>query len=202
MLASNDLESLVRKCIAGDGRAWSELVEQFQNLVYSVSRRMRLTEEDAGDVFQTTFLALFRNLDRIESVATLPKWLTVTATRESYRLMNSRYAKTTTNQGDTDLDAVLADEDHCVEEQIELAATGEALRQGLERLKEKCRELLTMLYIEEDVSYQEVSDRLSLPMGSIGPTRARCLDKLRSILAKDSFFSEMYQDKSNAALPV
>ncbi len=202
MLASNDLESLVRKCIAGDGRAWSELVDQFQNLVYSVPRRMRLSEEDAGDVFQTTFLALFRNLDRIESVATIPKWLTVTATRESYRLMNSRYARSTANLGETDLDAVLADEDHNVEEQLALAATGEALREGLARLQDKCRELLTLLYIEEDTSYQDISDRLLLPMGSIGPTRARCLDKLRSILAKDSFFSEMYQDKSEAALPV
>jgi RNA polymerase sigma factor (sigma-70 family) len=163
---------------------------------------MGLSEDDAADVFQATFLALYRNLDRIEAVATLPKWLTVTATRESYRLMNSRHTKYTANLGETDLDTFLADEDHSVEDQLLLAATGEALRQGLEKLQARCRELLTMLYVEEDISYQAISDRLSLPMGSIGPTRARCLDKLRSLIVKDSFFSEMYQEKSEAALPV
>src|SRR4051812_20536767 len=86
LVRTDDLDDLVQRCIKRDAQAWSRLVERFQNLVYSIPRRYGLNEEDAADVFQTTFQALLRNLDKIEAARTLPKWLSVTASRESLRV--------------------------------------------------------------------------------------------------------------------
>ncbi|MFI5385098.1 MAG: RNA polymerase sigma factor, partial [Fimbriimonadales bacterium] len=80
------MDDLVRRCLKRDHEAWSRLIGRFQGLVYSIPKRYGLSEEDASDVFQTTFQALLRNLDRIEDAKVLPKWLAVTASRESLRL--------------------------------------------------------------------------------------------------------------------
>src|SRR5699024_5381877 len=92
---TTDLEILVAKCRRKDSRAWGQFVEQFQNLVYSIPRRYGLSSDDCNDVFQSTFQALVNHLDRIESPATLPRWLAVTASRESLRII--RISKKTTN---------------------------------------------------------------------------------------------------------
>ena len=80
-----DVARLLEACKRGDQQAWSRLVEQYSNLVYSVPSRMKLNADDCSDVFQATFLALSSSLDRIEHAVALPKWLAVTASREALR---------------------------------------------------------------------------------------------------------------------
>jgi RNA polymerase sigma factor (sigma-70 family) len=179
---------LVRRCQQGDGRAWAKLVDRFSSLVYSIPRRMRLTEDDCADVFQSTFAQLHKSLDRIEQPETLGKWLSVTASRQALRLIRLNRSRQTVDLEDRSLDEVLADEEAKIDEHVFLSQRAETVRLGMEALKERCRQLLQALYLESEPSYEEISERLGMPIGSIGPTRARCLEKLRSILSKAEFF--------------
>lgn len=195
----HEIGTLLRRCREGDHVAWKRLVDRFQGLVYSIAKRTGLSTDDCADVFQSTFVALHKNLDRLEEPAALPKWIAVTASRESLRLkrVNSR-ATTKTSEHQT-LDELVADEEDLADQAAIQALESELLHQSVSELAEKCRELLSLLYFADDVSYQEVSEKTGLAMGSIGPTRARCIEKLRTIVARKGFFNEStYQDKAAA----
>ncbi len=169
----------LRHAIRGDERAWGKLVNEFQGLVYSIARRARLSDSDCDDVFQATFLALFRNLDKLSDAQTLPKWISVTAARESYRL--SRLAAKTSSQ--ESLDQMIASEEAQADTLAEEAIETESLHRALKELGGRCEPLLKMLYFEEQ-PYNMIVEKLGIAVGSIGPTRARCLEKLRKIFAK------------------
>lgn len=168
----------------GDARSWDALVEHFQNLVYSVARRTGLDQNDASDVFQFTFVALYKNLDRIENPDTLAKWLAVTATRESLKIkrVSARYVQES-EDGPT-LEEVVADEEHSAETQAAAAAEADYWRIAVKRLGGRCEQLLGALYFD-DRSYEEITEQIGIPMGAIGPTRARCLEKLRKMYQAD-----------------
>jgi RNA polymerase sigma factor (sigma-70 family) len=196
-----DVTRLLEACKRGDQQAWSRLVEQYSNLVYSVPSRMKLNADDCADVFQATFLALSGSLERIEHAVALPKWLAVTASREALRLKrtNARYGRDTSFD-ELDLDSLVAKEDRAADESAAQSLDVEAIRSGLARLPERCRELLEFLFLDEEPTYQEISEKVGIPVGAIGPTRSRCLQKLRRILAQRGFFAEqMYSDQSNEA---
>ncbi len=125
-----DLALLVERCQKGDRAAWDRLVSRFSDYVYSIPRRYRLSEEDCGDVFQSTFQSLYTNLDRLESPNAVPKWLAVTAARASLhviRVSNSRLENPTEQ---SDLDSILADEDASAEAAAVEASDADALRTG------------------------------------------------------------------------
>jgi len=181
---------LIERCRRQDAQAWSELVDRFQALVYSVARRHGLQTDDAEDVFVTTFQNLLRSIDRIESGAALPRWLAVTASRESLKLIRIS-ARTTDLDGDgMTLDEIVADEEIRAEQSAIEADEAFRLRSALEKIGDRCRELLRMLYFEGDPSYQEIGTTLGMPVGAIGPTRARCIDKLRAVLKTEGFFEQ------------
>ncbi|HVL39831.1 MAG TPA: sigma-70 family RNA polymerase sigma factor [Fimbriimonadaceae bacterium] len=186
-----DLERLLLRIRQGDDRAWSDLVRQFQALVYSIPKRMGLSEDDCADVFQATFLALYRSIDRIESPKTLPKWLGVTAGREALRLkrVSGRYVQESAEEGRS-LEEVLTSEERSAEDMATSQSESHVVRQALSTLGGRCKDLLDLLYQEEEVPYAEISSRLGMPVGAIGPTRARCLEKLRHILAREGMFEE------------
>ena len=173
----------------GDARSWDALVDHFQNLVYSVARRTGLDANDASDVFQLTFVALYKNLDRIENPETLAKWLSVTASRESLKLkrVSARYVHE--QEDGPSLDDTLADEEDSAERQATDAVEAEYWRLAVQRLGGRCEQLLSALYFDER-SYEEITADLGIPMGAIGPTRARCLEKLK----------KMYQAEHKEAL--
>lgn len=185
---TDDLETLVKRCLNRDHEAWSLLVDRFQNLVYSIPRRYGLSDDDASDVFQVTFQALLRNLDRIEEPRTLPKWLAVAAARESLRVKRISGRSLSAEERGLDLDALVDSESVAADENAVAAERADAVRRLTSDLKERCRDLLTMLYLEDDPSYQEISEKLGVPIGAIGPTRARCLEKLRKKLEEAGFF--------------
>ena len=181
---SDDLPKLVDRARRGDSHAWAQLVDRFQNLVYSIARRTGLNSDDAGDVFQATFLALYKNLDRIEQPETLPKWISVTAARESLKLKrnSARYVDDPALMDR--LDDVLADEEASAETLAIDAEDADYWRKALVELGGRCEQLLSALYLEER-SYEEITDTLGMPTGAIGPTRSRCLEKLRKLYQRD-----------------
>jgi hypothetical protein len=191
-----DLEILVRKCKAKDSAAWGQLVERFQALVWSSIYRIGLRNEDAEDTFQKVFLILYKNLDRIDSARALPKWLSTTAAREAIRLQKQNRDKATTALDAIDnLDEMLASEDILIEEVAIAAAQSDIIRKVISRLPGKCPQLLSMLYSDEENSYEDVKTQLGIPPGSIGPTRSRCIERLRQALISSNLLeSELNQD--------
>ena len=180
----SELDRLLERSRRGDADAWGTLVERLQALVYSVPRRYRLGEDDAADVFAVTFAALHRNLDRIESGRALPRWLATTAARESLRLR--RLAERTTSE--VALDEIVAGEDADAEREAVRADDAHRVRTAMARMASRCRDLLSALYSDDDAAYVDVAARLGIPVGAIGPTRARCLEKLRKSMEAEGFF--------------
>lgn len=183
-------ESLVHRCRAGDQAAWVALVERFQRLVYTVPRRMGLGDADAADVFQHVFARLFESLARIDDPARVRAWLVTTARRESLRLVGERSrvvdrvcALDGENEPTDPLDS-LPDPDPLPEDQLAALQDEDRLRRALGLLDERARSFLELLFLQDPpLSYSEIATRMGISEGSIGPTRARCLDKLRSQLA-------------------
>lgn len=169
-------QSLLQSCRRGDARAWRELLDRYGRLVYSIPINFGLTATDADDVAQATFSALIQSLHVIEDEERLGAWLGTVARRQTWRLAERR--KRETPKEHDQLDGLSTDDD--ARAKVERL---EWVHQGLVRLDERCKSLLTALYFDEgERSYVEVADRFSMPVGSIGPTRARCLSKLREIL--------------------
>lgn len=161
-------------------------------LVYSIARRTGLEGDEADDVFQQTFLALHRNLDRLGEPAAVPKWLAVTAAREALKIKRMRQRVRPMES----LDELLAAEEAEAEEIALEGAESASIREALRRLGGRCEALLTMLYIEE-LAYQEIVDQ-GFAMGSIGPTRARCLDKLRKIVLQMGVFDVSFESEGGS----
>lgn len=184
----DDDAALVARCQAGDGRAWADLVRRYQRLVFAIVQRMGLDEHTAADVFQTVFARLIEHLPRIADPSRLQAWIVTTAKREGLLLRSrgQRHVSMTRSEEGTDDGAEwdLADESPIAEEALADLQQTHQVREALERLDQRCRTLLTLLFRDEDdlLSYEDVARRLSTSVGSIGPTRARCLDKLRRLV--------------------
>ncbi len=164
----------------GSPVAWTALVDRFSPMVLAVARRHRLNSADVDDVYQVVWLRLAENLDRLRDPDRIAGWLATTARREALRLATRPNTEVTSIDLDllagsgTDADQRLADEEVAV-----------AVAQGFAALGERCRRLLTDLLVNE-LEYTEISARLGIPVGSIGPTRKRCLQKLRGLLLTTS----------------
>jgi len=184
----DEIAGLVRAAAGGDSAAWTAIVEHFSGLVWAITRGYRLSPPDAADVFQTTWLRLAEHLDRIASPERLGAWLATTTRRESLRIARSSGRTVPT------LDTTLVDlghvDDHSPEQAVldaELAMLdAERARQlwrSFRELSARCQQLLRVLMASPPPSYAEVGAALGMPVGSIGPSRARCLDRLRQMLA-------------------
>jgi RNA polymerase sigma factor (sigma-70 family) len=169
-------QSLLRACQEGDRIAWQTLLDRYERLVYSIPLNFGLSRSDAEDIAQTTFAALLRSLDAITEADRLGAWLGTVARRQTWRFVEKRRREPPTD--DDRLDH-LATEDTAIVQAENL----QWLHQGLAEIDERCRQLLTQLYFSEDPpAYAQVAQSLGVPVGSIGPTRARCLEKLRLVL--------------------
>lgn len=180
---------LVARCKAGDGAAWGLLVQRYQRLVYAVVRRVGLDEHTAADVFQTVFTRLLEHLPRIADPSRLQAWIVTTAKREALlqlkrgrRTVSMTRVDSPDDDGPNEWDAT--DETPIAEEALDKLQQLNRVRNGLDQLDTRCRDLLLMLFSDEDdrLSYEDVARRLSTSVGSIGPTRSRCLDKLRTLM--------------------
>jgi len=162
----------------GDRQAWDQLVDRYAPLVWSICRRRQLEAADARDAAQTVWLNLVDHLDSLRDPAALPGWLATTTQRECGRIL--RAARQPDNAAYAPAAQTIPDEHARAAEQDLLAAERHAaLREAFEQLPPGCQQLLTLLTADPPVSYAEISTQLGIPAGSIGPTRRRCLDKLR-----------------------
>lgn len=191
----SDAELLLR-CRDGSQPAWNALVRRFQRLVYTVPRRAGLSEAQAGDVFQVAFSRLFEHIDRIDDPARVRAWLVTTAKRETLRLLEQdrRLAEPAAGgdgvaDQDSDDDAGQGALDRLVDPSPLPDALLDDLQQqdrvhrAMALLDERSRALLTLLFLQDETpSYGEIAQRMQMPEGSIGPTRARCLQRLRALL--------------------
>ena len=163
---------LIAACLAGEAAAWEALILRYQRLIFHIPLRMGFTQADAEDIFQNVSLKLCLHLSELRDTERLAGWIAQVARQEGLRLLRR---KPTTGLEDAE---ALADE-HLPDEDLLAAEQAHFVRQALERLPEKCQRLLGLLYADEATPYAEISQQLGIPVGSIGPQRARCLERLK-----------------------
>ena len=179
-VAELDVARLVRQAASGDKHAWERLVDQYARLIWSITREFKLVESDAADVVQTTWMRLIEHIDRIEQPARVGSWLASTARNECLRHVAARKRIVLVHE-DGELDSA---DRHGPEVDEALLASERAqyVRDAMAHLPPQWRRLMELLMADPPASYSEISDQLGLPIGSIGPTRGRCLAKLRVLL--------------------
>jgi RNA polymerase sigma factor (sigma-70 family) len=178
-LAGEQVTALVDAAGAGDQRAWDRLVDEFASMIWAIARAHRLGDADAADVSQATWLALFENLKRLNDPARVGAWLATTARRECLRLLRDGHRR-------------IPFGDDAPEQESREPAPGdalltrerdEALQRCFSRLRPTDQALLRLLTADPQPAYEEISAALDMPIGSIGPTRQRALERLREQLA-------------------
>lgn len=180
---------LIDACLRGDERAWQQLVDRYSRLVHSVPVRYGLSAPEVDDVGQDVFLALARHLHQVEDPQALPAWLITTARRLSWRAVQKRRQEVTVEDAELS-DAFLGQRPAVIASPLPSMGDlvrgwdhQEILAAGLGHLQSRCRDLLTLLFLDPDEpDYDQIAQQLAMPKGSIGPTRNRCLAKLREIL--------------------
>ena len=176
---------ILNRCRDGDDAAWQALVTRYERLVFSIPLRLGLSHDDATEVFQQSFATLLTSIDAVRDPAKIGGWLATVARRHSWRLI-ARGKVEVPFPDESEADEIGADAallgrtDTDLLEQRDMTVW---LAQGLAQLGQRCRTLLQMLYFDPDPpSYADVAKRVDVPIGSIGPTRARCLEQLRKLL--------------------
>ncbi len=169
--------ALVTRAQDGDQGAWDEIVDRYAPLVWAVCRRYQLSRPDTDDVAQTLWLLLVEQLGKLRQPAALPGWIATTTARECLRVLRaaSRY-----DHAELPADGQLEPGGSPpIEQEVLAAELHAAVRDAFTQLPDRCRELLSMLISDPPVSYAQISATLSIPIGGIGPQRARCLDRMR-----------------------
>lgn len=189
MTDQESLTDIVKAAISGDREAWHWLVNRYAPLVVGVASRYRLGAEDVADVSQAVWLKLVEHLDGIREPRALPGWIVTTTRNEALRVSKSRQRTVTVDpQTGLRFDDVSDVSDVCnVDDQLLRDEQQHALREGLRELRPQHRDLLMLLLADPPLSYDDISQKLGMPKGSIGPTRARCLEALRHTAALRTF---------------
>jgi RNA polymerase sigma factor (sigma-70 family) len=175
-------DRLVSACLAGDAQAWDALLAKYKNLIYSIPIKYGASRDDANDIFQAVCLDLVNELPRLRRAESLPAWIATVSRHRSFHWKRGR-VKRAAREG-TDLDsadpAFLASEDRDL---LQSAQHEQGVRDAIDRLPERCREMVRMLFFEQPPRpYAEVAAALGLAQGSIGFIRGRCLQKLQKLL--------------------
>jgi RNA polymerase sigma factor (sigma-70 family) len=182
-LRSASVPTVVREARDGNPAAWGELVDRFGTMIAATGRRYRLTPADVAELQQTTWLRLVENIHKVEQPERIGGWLATTARRESLQLVKraARY-----HPGADQILANIPDGRHPEPDAGPIAGEQEVvLRAAWARLKPRCQELLSLLVTDDPVGYKDLSHLLHMPIGSIGPTRARCLQHLRRLVEEE-----------------
>ena len=169
--------ALGTRASGGDQDAWHELVDRYAPLVYTICTRYRLSNHDIEDVGQNVWLLLVEQLGKLREPAALPGWLATTTARECLRVVTA--ARRAERLGTELDDSTLFADDTVIDEGILVAERNAALRAAFAELPSRSQQLLAMLISDPPHSYMEIHAKLGIPVGSIRPQRARCLDRLR-----------------------
>lgn len=177
-------EALVEACLAGDQAAWYALIARYKNLVYSVPARYRMSPDDAADVFQQVWLALFSELPNLRQTGALRSWLLTVAAHKCFHLRRRQLQR----DGKEESFALEMPAEPLSGDWQRQAEKEQIFREAISRLPERCQRLVRMLFYEDPpLPYAEAARRLGLAEGSIGFIRGRCLNKLRAQLEKMGF---------------
>jgi RNA polymerase sigma factor (sigma-70 family) len=169
--------ALVARAAGGDQSAWAQIVERYAPLVWAICTRFRLSSQDTEDVGQNVWLLLVEQLGKLREPAALPGWLATTTQRECLRVVTA--AQRSERPGTKLDEAPQFVDDTAIDEEILIAERNAALRAAFAELPPRCQQLLAMLMTDPPQAYAEISATLQIPVGSIGPQRARCLERLR-----------------------
>ncbi|CAN5920334.1 sigma-70 family RNA polymerase sigma factor [soil metagenome] len=175
---TDDVEQLLRMAGDGDRSAWNELVDRYARLVWSVARSFGLDDATAADVSQTVWLRLVEHCDRIRDPARLAGWLGTTTRREALRVLRGRRRLQPSELVDNAADRTAPQPDELLIEE----ETTRTVFTAFGALSEHCQQLLRLLCAEPRLDYATVAELIGRPIGSLGPTRARCLDRLRRLM--------------------
>jgi RNA polymerase sigma factor (sigma-70 family) len=195
-LGGEDLVEIVRAAAAGDARSWDRLVGEYRGMVGAVARAHRLGDADACDVAQSTWLKLLEHLGQLNDPSRVGAWLATTARRECLRVLRAGKRQVLTGNELHDDEA----RDVSVDRELLIAERDAALWRSFSRLRPRDQALLRLLTADPRRAYEEVSAALDLPIGSIGPTRARALERLRQELENDgslALLSARWRTKEN-----
>lgn len=182
-----DDRALVKACLGGDSEAWEALILRYQRLIYSIPIRSGFSPVDAADIFQSVCLKLFEKLATLRNQQRISSWLMTTTTRECWRVVDRRRRETRPSIYDQDYEQDIVNRlasDEPLADQRRIAFERQQIVRGaIDGLSERCRLLIRLLfYSKEEQSYADIARRIKVPLNSIGPTRARCLQKLKRIL--------------------
>lgn len=181
-LSGARLASCVAAAAAGDLRAWERLVENFSGMLWGVARAHRLNDADAAEVVQGTWVKLLDHLGNLHEPERVGSWLATTARRECLRVL--RHAQRNLPIGDDLLESAPVSAQPAMDDELIVAERAEALWRSFSRLRPNDQALLRLLVSDPCPGYPEISAALGLPVGSIGPTRARALERLRRELGR------------------
>jgi RNA polymerase sigma factor (sigma-70 family) len=188
-----DLAALVHAARRGEPSAWSRLVQRFTPLIRTVTRSYRLGEHDAEDVGQVVWLRLVVHIHRLREPLALPGWIVTTARHESLRLARAHGRTLLVDPLEHSAHEFAADHPN-VDADLLHDEEVEAVREGIAELPKVQHDLLLLLAADPPLSYREISTRLGMPIGSIGPTRARALARLEATSAVSRYFRSAWQD--------
>ena len=178
---------LIAACLDGEQLAWEALIVRYQRLIYSIPLKIRLSPDDAADIFQSVCLKLYEKLSTLRDQEKIASWLITTTTRECWRLSARRRRENpvvaANEEDDTDDLNQVPDVGLLADERREIFQRQQIVRESVDSLPERCRNLIKMLfYQKDDLSYGDIARRMNMPVSSIGPTRARCLEKLKKLM--------------------
>lgn len=172
---------LVTRCLEGEGEAWAALISRYRRLIYSIPFRFGLGTADANDVFQSVCVKLIEHLNDLKDESKVSSWLITITNRQCIALRSSLSRESSTD----DLVAEPASSEQSLEDIQIQTQRSQIVREAVEELPDRCRQLFQMLYLDQHTkSYEEIARILEIPVPSIGPTRARCLDRLRTLLRR------------------
>jgi RNA polymerase sigma factor (sigma-70 family) len=170
---------LVARCLDGDSAAWEALIHRYRRLIYSIPNKFRFSTADCDDVFQTVVVKLLEHLSDLKDGSKVSSWLITTTTRQCIQVR----AQHQRNVGDDEGMDQEPDPGQTSEEVHIQADREQKIRESIARMSDRCRRLLELLFQDpRSLSYEEISGEMNMPVPSIGPTRARCIEKLQILL--------------------
>jgi len=181
-------EALIEACLAHEEGSWPEFLRRYSNLIYSTIRKTGLRREDQEEAFQNTVIAIYRQLGHLRQSDRLTSWIIGIAWRQSINQVRLRSRDSSLVEY-TDGAAEAADRTASAQAPIDEVRTAleraQRAQEGMERLPERCRRLLQLMFYQDPpLEYREIARREGIPIGSLGPTRTRCLEKLKKLLAE------------------
>ncbi|NLH99133.1 MAG: sigma-70 family RNA polymerase sigma factor [Chthonomonadales bacterium] len=178
-------DRLIRACLDGDVDAWTELLDRYSGLLFSIGLQIGLKNDDAADLLQNVSMILLDHLGSLRSSESLSAWIITVTRREALRVVKREQRRAIVQSLVDDPIEEAASDEQTDDLTAKLVALHEQqlVREAMDRLPERCRRMLELLFVQDPpASYAEVAARMGVPIGSVGPTRARCLERLRKLL--------------------